>query len=62
MSDDQSFANLAALYAKEGHALTRTHGEGKAPYQATRWGHSRPLQNLDEARRFLQQLSGKKNQ
>lgn len=55
---DKEFATLAARYALAGHSLVRG-GDRSASYYAMRWGHIKPLANLDEARRFLAQIGGR---
>lgn len=61
LAEEKRFATLAARYALAGHSLIRSQpGEGLAPYYCTRWGYLRPLQSLDGAEQFLEQIAGKK--
>lgn len=56
-AEHKQFATLAAQYALAGHALMRSRDNDKAaPFYALRWGWIRPLENLDAARRFLEQI------
>jgi hypothetical protein len=58
-SDDKTFASLQAEFAFVGHELTRTIlADGTAIYAASHWGCTRPLLDLDEARKLLKQIGG----
>jgi hypothetical protein len=63
MSDiDKRYATLAAQFALCGFSLIRTQpGAGTAPYVVGRWGWLKPIHDLDEARNFLEQIQGTKN-
>ena len=59
---EKHFATLRAAFALQGHRLERTfHGVNLEPtYYAERWGMVRHLPTLEDARRFLAQIGGKK--
>ena len=51
------FSTLQAEYALAGHALMRNEaGDQQSSYLATRWGHAKPLRDLEEAAEFLARL------
>lgn len=53
------FQNLRAAFALRGPALHRSDpADGPVRLWAERWGHARPLADLNEAAAFLRQLGG----
>ena len=55
------FATLQAQFAKHGHTLHQSgpgDGPGPVSYLAERWGMARHLPTLEDADRFLVQVSG----
>ena len=58
----KQFATLQAKFALKGHTLHQS-GNGDSPgpasYLAERWGLTRYLPTLDDARRFLAQIGGR---
>ena len=60
-TEAKRFATLRARFAKHGHILHQSGpGDGLGPvtYMAERWGMARHLPTLDDADRFLVQVSG----
>lgn len=58
-AEEKAFADLRARFALVGHQLHRTNAEdGQVRYFSTRWGMTRELGTLDEARAFLGQIGG----
>ncbi len=56
---DKAFKTLQAQFALRAHTLHRTSpADGPVSYLAERWGLSRYLPTLDDARRFLAQIGG----
>ncbi|MES2247911.1 MAG: hypothetical protein V4645_11555 [Pseudomonadota bacterium] len=56
---EKSFATLAAQFALAGHALVRSdRADGPVTLYAMRWGHIKPLRDLQAAAEFLQQIGG----
>ena len=57
----KEFATLAEGFALAGHALHRTDpNDGTVTYWAERWGLVRYLPTIDAARRFLDQIGGRR--
>lgn len=55
--NDKAFATLQAQFALKGHQLTRTAGP-KPELFVTRWGMSKHVVDLDDARAFLEKIGG----
>ena len=59
VDESKTFATLAAEYALRGFALVRAQpGITHAPFYACKWGWLKPIHSLDDARRFLSQITG----
>ena len=57
----KEFATLAEGFALAGHKLHRTDpNDGTVTYWAERWGLVRYLPTIDAARRFLDQIGGRR--
>ena len=57
----KEFATLAEGFALAGHTLHRTDpSDGTVTYWAERWGLVRYLPTIDAARRFLDQIGGRR--
>ncbi|KQP20553.1 hypothetical protein [Pseudorhodoferax sp. Leaf267] len=54
---DKDFRTLQAQFALKGHQLHRTEG-AKPELFCTRWRLVKHLDDLDHARRFLEQIGG----